>query len=39
MTVWELLALAVQDLPERFTRQDILKWFADNHPEVHTSPP
>ncbi|MBO1031387.1 hypothetical protein IPV09_08560 [Tessaracoccus sp. SD287] len=35
MTVWELLALAVQDLPERFARQDILKWFADKHPEVH----
>lgn len=37
MTVWELLADALGELPERFGRQDVLRWFAAHHPEVNPS--
>ena len=37
LTAWELLAEAVAALPQPFGRQDVLRWFAANHPEVNPS--
>jgi hypothetical protein len=34
VTVWELLAEAVAALPEPFGRRDVLRWFAEHHPEI-----
>ena len=33
-TIWELLEEAVAELPEPFSRQDVLEWFAAHHPDT-----
>lgn len=32
--IWELLGEAVAELPEPFSRQDVLAWFAAHHPDA-----
>lgn len=35
MTIWEMLAEAVESMPEPFGRKDVLRWFATHHPETN----
>jgi hypothetical protein len=37
VTIWEMLAEAVHELPEPFTRRDVLEWFERNRPTVNPS--
>ncbi len=33
-TVWDLLSQATRELLEPFSRQDVIRWFAEHHPDV-----